>query len=415
MLRLSKLLACRRGSMTTVVAVSAPVALICAGAAIDYMNFVSGRSSLRAKLDAAVISSAQTIIDRVGDKHDDVAADIRAAIRASLAANGASEAGDMEILVDMDRQIVSIDARIEVPTAFMRIAGIDVMTGEIRSSASAEIDSQPVCILALKSDDGTGISFEGNGEMKAKNCVVWSNATGMQSVAFNGGGKVSASRLCARGRVGETGRFNVKPDPESNCETVDDPLKEWEPPESDGCTYRIEGWVSRTTAHLDPGVYCGGLRVDAKNIFMAPGLYTIKDGPLVLRGRARYCGKAVASMNDGGDAKLDIDGKSAVELKAGDSGPMSGIVIAAARDAGNLNSTITGRSDLKIGGVIYLPTHDLTYYGESDTYAASPVTTIIGHTLKIGGEAFLEVKNDKKKAKHAPLVQTRSGSVRLIN
>jgi hypothetical protein len=116
----------------------------------------------------------------------------------------------------------------------------------------------------------------------------------------------------------------------------------------------------------------------------------------------------------GEDAKLEIDGRSKTNLTAMTTGPMAGVVIAAERSATIESSEITGRADLKVGGVIYLPTHDLQYWGESDTMAASPVTTIVANTVKIGGTAFLEVKNEKKKAKNLPAVMASVGKVRLV-
>ena len=95
---------------------------------------------------------------------------------------------------------------------------------------------------------------------------------------------------------------------------------------------------------------------------------------------------------------------------------MAGIAIAAdSTTVEDGKSLITGRSDLKIGGVVYLPNHKLVYQGESDTWAASPVTTIIADTIEIGGKAYLEVRNDKKKAKYAPVMETSKGKVFLIN
>ncbi len=42
------------------------------------------------------------------------------------------------------------------------------------------------------------------------------------------------------------------------------------------------------------------------------------------------------------------------------------------------------------------------------------MTTIIGYAIKIGGDAFLEVMNNRKKAKYAPIVSTGNGSVQLV-
>lgn len=147
---------------------------------------------------------------------------------------------------------------------------------------------------------------------------------------------------------------------------------------------------------------------------MKPGLYIIKDGPLILRGSSKIKGTDVGILLSGSQTHLDVDGKAKVEIYASEEGDMAGIAIAADRSVSRGKSTITGRSDLKIGGVIYLPNQDITYWGESDTRASSPVTTIIAGTLEIGGDAFLEVKNNKKKAKYAPVISTGGGTVRLV-
>ncbi len=206
--------------------------------------------------------------------------------------------------------------------------------------------------------------------MKAKDCVVWSNASGSQSVTFDGNGKVSASRICAVGRAGTASRFAVRPEPESGCSHVDDPMDGWAAPSVGDCTYTIDGWVSRTTAVLKSWRLLRRTAVNAKNIVLRPGLYVIKDGPLILRGVSKISGKNVGIYLAGEDSRLDIDGKSKVDIHAAESGPMARHRDRLLASGERRQSSISGRSDLKIGGVIYLPTHEITYWGESDTLAS---------------------------------------------
>ena len=402
------------GGINMMTAIALPILLIAMGASVDFVRYIDRQAAAQAHVDAAALAAARVFIDHAAQTQAEQMALATRRVREVLTEAGEDFGENLKVTVDAVNMSVGVQATEHLPTSFLSIVDIRGIDAAVSALAAAEIESQPVCILALKSDDGTGIKFSGEGEMKARDCVVWSDATGAQSIAFDGSGKVSASRLCAVGRASSVSRFAVKPEPESDCTHVGDPLVDWTPPSVGNCTYQFEGWISRTTAQLDPGVYCGGLRVDAKNIFLSPGIYVIQNGPLVLRGESKISGKGVGIILAGENAALDIDGKSRVELTADTSGPMAGIVIASFPSGGNEVSSITGRSDLKIGGVIYLPRHDLTYRGESDTRAASPVTTIIGHTIDIGGDAFLEVKNDKAKAKYAPIVSTGNGSVRLL-
>ena len=89
------------------------------------------------------------------------------------------------------------------------------------------------------------------------------------------------------------------------------------------CTHTDDGWIRKTTVQLQPGVYCGGLRVDAKNIMLRRGIYVIKDGPLILRGSSKIKGDDVGIFLTGDGTHLDIDGKSKVDITAAEDGEMA--------------------------------------------------------------------------------------------
>lgn len=282
------------------------------------------------------------------------------------------------------------------------------------SMAVAMIENQPVCILALE-PRRTAIEFAGQGEIKAKDCVVWSNSAGMQSIKFMGKGKVETERLCAVGRVGNPGQYKVEPEAEEGCELVNDPMSDWVGPTVGECDFEDYDEVAQSTLILRPGVYCGGLKIRAQKVKLMPGEYIVLDGPLEMRSEKEIKGDGVGIYLSGEDAWVSVESDAKIELNSMETGAMAGIAIAQDPSSNTrYDSTVTGRTDLKIGGVLYLPEHDLLYWGESDTRAASPVTTIIARTIKIGGKAYLEVKNDKNKAKYAPVLETGHGSVALI-
>jgi hypothetical protein len=402
------------GQVTLSVALCAPTMLLAAGGSIEYYSFAQKRDVAQQVVDSAALGAAQTLIENSGLEQLKKEQKAQLFIADTLKFAGIPASPAPKTTFDQVTNAVSLDLDVEFETAFLKLAGITELNAVVRAIAAAEPGEEPVCILALDSTATTGIKFSGNGAMKAKDCVVWSNASGAESITFDGSGKVSASKICAVGRASSGSVFKVEPSPDNYCRKVSDPLANWTPPSSGGCNYNSKDWIDRTTAQLEPGVYCGGLRVNAKNIFMSPGVYIIRDGALILRGESKISGKGVGIYLEGEDATLDIDGKSKVDLTSTDKGPMAGIVIASSKVSDEQESTVTGRSDLKIGGVIYLPNHHLNYWGESDTKAASPVTTIIAKTIDIGGDAYLEVKNNKAKAKYAPVVSTGNGMVRLL-
>ena len=410
----------RSGSVVIIFAIVLVPILLMMGASLDLGATFSANSNYQKKLDSIALTAASAFLTNSGKSDEDISATIEQILDAHLKmmAEGGTNNETIKYTYEIDtkEKTVSLTANVVVKTNILQVVGHDQFKISLRSVAKAETESQPICILALGRRRSVGIQFVDDGKVKAKNCVIWSDAYGPQSITFDGRGKVESESLCAVGRVGSLGQFKVKPGPQSYCEFVPDPLSDWSGPVVGPCTHTDNGWIRRTTAVLEPGVYCGGLRVDAKNINLQSGLFIIKDGPLILRGSSKIKGKAASIYLTGPGSYLDIDGKSKVEIIALQDGPMAGIAIAAdSTTVEDGKSLITGRSDLKIGGVVYLPNHKLVYRGESDTWAASPVTTIIADSIEIGGKAYLEVRNDKKKAKYAPVMETSKGKVFLIN
>ncbi len=403
------------GNIAMIFAVVAVPLMMVAGAAVDYSTFYNIKSYYQQQMDVIALEAAQEFIEKdelsEGQLDREITSFLDARLKYLTTTSSENQNVEFQYDVDHNKKSVTINARITYDTGLMKLAGVNQMVSEFESVTIATIDRAPVCILALSKNNGTGIEFSGDGELKAKDCVVWSNATGILSVKFYGNGKVKSEKLCAVGRSGPVGQYKVTPEPESGCRIVTDPLASWKPPYIGECDYSNLGWITKSTSVLKPGVYCGGLQVDADKIKLQPGIFIIKDGPLVLRGGSEIKGKNVGIFLTGVNTYVDIDGKSKVDIRSAETGPMAGIAIAGKGQYGTSN--VTGRSNRKIGGVIYLPNQALNYVGESEIEAISPVTTIIANTIKIGGETFLEVRNNKDKAKYAPVINT-GGSVRLV-
>ena len=387
--------------------------------AIGFNAALTHKSRLQDNLDGIALEAARVFISH-GDKGEGAIKDEidrRANVRLALITATEKLYHPLTVRSDIDFETAKVSFRLSGPLVIqpLQIAGAAArITLDLRSTAVAERKSVPVCILALERGSETALTFTGSGRVKAKDCVIWGNSLGAQSIRFDGSGKVESERLCTVGRAGAPGRFTVEPGAEERCTPVADPLTTWTPPTVGACDHDDDDWIEGTTVRLDPGVYCKGLRVRAKNLFLGDGVYIVK-GPLLLHSDKKIEGKAVGLYVTDDDARVEIDGEGSVDIRSLQTGPMSGIVIAVDRATSERRrSTVMGRVDLKIGGVVYAPNQDITYWGESDTKAASPVTTLIARTVEIGGDAYLEVKNDKGKAKYAPIVETGQGIVRLV-
>ncbi|RIJ24474.1 hypothetical protein D1224_09635 [Henriciella barbarensis] len=377
-------------------------------------QFSSAGKRIQSELDIAALSAAQVFIDLYDGTDQSRLEEATRRVR-DIERNFQKESQlfqnvHFEVVLDEEERQASVKA-----SGTFRVLPRDADVAVARNSVAAAIlESRPVCILALE-ESRVAIEFLGRGKVKAKDCVVWSNSDNFQSIRFQGDGKVETEQLCTVGRAGRAGRYDVKPEAVENCQPVNNPLTQWTGPAFGACDFENVTHDRHSTIVLAPGVYCGGLEIQARKVKLRSGTYIIRDGPLTIQSEKEIEGDKVGIFLTGKNSSVTIESEAKIELQSMETGPMAGIAIAHDPESDEeLSSIVSGRTDLKIGGVIYLPKHDLTYWGESDTQAASPVTTIIVRALKIGGSAYLEVKNDNKKASYAPVLETGHGNVSLV-
>jgi hypothetical protein len=82
------------------------------------------------------------------------------------------------------------------------------------------------------------------------------------------------------------------------------------------------------TQILEPGVYCKGLKITDKAVVtLRPGIYIIKDGPLVVDKGATLEGADVGIYLTGRRSNLVFAAASTINLSAPKDGPLAGILI----------------------------------------------------------------------------------------
>jgi hypothetical protein len=392
------------------------------GAAVDYSRASSWGTSVQSAVDAAALAGAkQYLLHPTLSKGDQIAR-VETATKEALNGGLKRILGDQHALETVavtplhEDRTVNVSVATRIKTSIASIFGIKEVTLSSNAKAQAVFREDPMCILALDPSANPGILFQGAGQLNAEKCIVWSNSRMPHSIAAQGSGTAIARRICAAGRVIRTGPYKLTPKPEENCAEIPDPMLSWVPPDVGPCM-EAGGSPKKSTGTiiLSPGVYCGGLRVEADQIRLQQGIYVIKDGPLILTGNTKIEAKFVGIYLTGSGAGMTITGNTDVDLLAPSSGPMAGVAIAQNRYAApGQKSSITGNSDLRVGGVLYFPTQKLSYWGNSKTQAWSPVTTVIAKSVEIGGSAYLEVTNDIKKNKFAPVLLSGESTVRLI-
>ena len=173
---------------------------------------------------------------------------------------------------------------------------------------------------------------------------------------------------------------------------------------------------------LQPGTYCGGLNLHAKNITFAPGEYVIKDGPLVFDSGTVAKGEEVTFVFAGRDASLQIDLGSTLDLSAPERGDLAGLVFAQYLEAEHgaeatlpsAESVISSGGNLNLIGTAYLPTQKISFVGGSISAAQAPATSFIGYQLRIDDGAKINIAVDHLQAGLPPILPRSDESARLI-
>jgi hypothetical protein len=164
-------------------------------------------------------------------------------------------------------------------------------------------------------------------------------------------------------------------------------------PSFGGCTQN--NLSVKTTATIDPGVYCNGISVNAgATLTLNPGVYFIDRGTFSVNGGGTVNGTGVTlvftSSTGNNWANLTINGNAVVNLTSPIAGATAGLVIFGDRNIPvGTAFKLNGGSMQSFGGAIYVPTGGISYSGGSGT--STSCTQIIGDTVTFTGNSSVAI------------------------
>jgi Putative Flp pilus-assembly TadE/G-like len=387
----ARLRVAQSGSTTILFAMSSVVLFGAMALAIDYAHWMNRTSDLQATADAAALAGAARIAaSESGESATQFAQTYLEAKRITSSTSNVtvnSGAGTVTVTIaEPGRRYLS------------SVIGQEAPTIKVVAEAVAQGKAARPCIIALDPAAPVGIDFSLAGSVTAIDCAIWSNATSATSFDLNGSGTASSDRNCAVGGVSGNS-FAITPDAESNCSPAIDPFLGWTPPASSVCDQLNNEKPDGGPVTLMPGVYCGGLKVTGTTqLTLEPGIYIIKDGPLKVNAGASINGTGVTILLTGTDSNADFLGSASVHLSAPTGGPTEGLVIASGRDEPILNTKVGGGVEMDIEGTVYLPTHHLSYGGNSESLMPSSYTFLIAKTITFHGGSTVVVRGDPETA-----------------
>lgn len=282
-------------------------------------------------------------------------------------------------------------------TWFMRALSFDSITVAARAVAGVGSTGNG-CVYALNQDTSNqNNGFFVNGTTNSSfSCGVFSNAN-FRSVG--GACVVTPTVSYAGAYTNSDSSGNCGPSGVGKGVPIVDPMKDkYSIPNDTSCTASNFKVTTGLTVHIPPGTYCGGIAIggSVQNIVFDSGEFVLVGGGLSINGSVNVTGTAVTFFNTYSQSlnygPISITGSGTVDLTAPTTGSDKALLFyqdpTVAWSASN-GSTIAGGSNSVYDGIIYFPTTDLTYTGNSSTSSTGTdgYTMLIGYNIKIAGTA----------------------------
>lgn len=373
------------GSIAIVFALTLTIVVGIAGGAIDFGRAFAERQHLQASVDAAAVAGARAMALQVGDAQS-TATEI-------FKSNYATRGGGPVPTVQVQGQQVSVNASISVPAYLMQVMGIETLT--VAAAASAQptyetIVTEPepggdVCILLLDPYKSEAFWASGNHKVDAPSCEVHVKSQVSSAAKINMGKPLDVKRVCIEGAANQIGNDSGVVGPiEESCTTANDPFRNTVPvPSLASCKSKPKK-LNKSTEYLTPGTYCGQWKFKGSvgQIQLAPGLYVFNNATWVTNADIR--GSGVTIFYNDKNSEIVLNGQGSIAVSAPDSGTYEGIVMYENPAITQITSMkINGGSDAVTKGLIYLPSRDMTWNGNS-SLNADELTMVLNSLVLLG-------------------------------
>ena len=313
-----------------------------------------------------------------------------------------------------DTTAVEVIVQARVKTFFSQY--FNLASSDLRARAVAGFGGEGTaggggCVLALHTTASQALRFQGSGSITAPSCTVLSNSNAPDSVFIGGSETLTALTVYAAGgmELGPSATVNLTTDALTYKSPVTDPYAGLTVPVTSGCTYTNYSVSNSKDKTTYAGTYCNGFSVSGSGmLYMGKGTYIIKGGDFKIGGTSTVrCLDCYATTDgitiiltagsDGNIGTISIAGTTDVQFSAPTStaaGAWRGIAIYQDRNAtvGNA-ANLTGSSNMKISGAIYLPVAQINYSGTSDLPAGKRCVEIIGLIVEVQGNSRLTLQD----------------------
>jgi hypothetical protein len=396
----------RDGGVAPMLALAALPLFGFVGAAVDFSRAASVRTSMQAALDSTALMLAQAA--NVADE-----ALLSANATKIFGANfQSSEVENLAVSVAMASTSSGYGADLTAKGQIKsRVFGISQMEVVARSRAESTRDDLG-CVLALNKHKSGAITAQGTASVTLNGCTLYDNSSSPTALVAGGSSQITALSVGVVGGVDSAANITASAGIKTGMYAIADPYADAYFPQFHGCDH--QNFKAKDTVTIQPGVYCGGMSINAGAIVtFSPGLYFFDGGSLSLNGGATLTGDGVTlvftSQNRNDFATATINGNANIDLRPPKTGGTAGIVIFAdRRTPEGTTFKFNGGASQYFGGAIYVPTGHVDFSGGAGT--STNCTQLIGNTIKFTGNSnfALNCKNYGTKPISAPILRLTS-------
>jgi len=377
----------QKGGLIVILAIAIPVLLGILGLVVDMGNAYTLKRDMQTGADAAAMSAMQEI--RLNNANAYQTAALEDAAR-----NGFDVTEDAQVVVNRppqsgpragDSNFVEVIISKNNDRRFMRFFNNQPTTISARSVAG--IQPSGGCVYALNPSVSNALRLTGTADADLGSCGVLVNSSNSSAAVTVGGAQLTAGII---GVVGDYSRSGFSPTPETGITAFTDPLADLQAPAVGSCQYNNKKIKKNET--INPGVYCGGLTIQAgAKVTMNPGMYIMNGGGFQTNG-GTITGDGVTVYLTGGTGKpygpADFGGNTTVIISAPLDGPYKGVLFFQDRTISSTKpNRFRGTSSTDFKGVLYFPTTEVSYTGNASS--SSRNTMIVADTVELKGTAQL--------------------------
>jgi Flp pilus assembly protein TadG len=377
-----------RGGVAVYAAIAMPLVLGSIGLGVDVGLAYSLRQEAQHQADAAAMAAALEIAS--GKTTDEA----QAAAEDDAADNGWLESRGDTIAVTSpptagpfagDATAAEVQVTRPVQLSFVRFVGADSDI-TVSARAVARLVRPEACVWSLEPIE-TGIEITGTAQVEL-NCGVYSRSTSGEAIDQNGTSCLTATSVVTAGGTSGT---CINPTPRNGAAQIDDPLGGLPVPSTaTSCDHPNKVQISNGNVTLNPGVYCGGIKITGGKVTFNPGVYVLRGEDFAASGNSQIYGTGVTfylTSRNGKYASLDLTA-TVMHLSAPTSGANKGVLFFQDRTAPTtLVNKLAGTADMKMDGIVYMPTTQLHYRGGSSSTA--PASFLVARKVRFVGNSYV--------------------------